>query len=165
MYLSVVSILVLCAASFVFRWAGRRRSVRLTLVGTFAASGAALALWFGLDRVTGAGINDAVFYHLATGLEGGDASQYEGLVIGSVAGLCALLFGCFWLYRVLGGVRTGRPYGVASVLAFLGLALAVNPFFVDVSQHFSQSYLAEERNEGFVDARLGHIREARKGVI
>lgn len=165
MYLSVVSVFILAAAGLVFRWAGRHRLVRLVLVGTVAVSGVALVLWGGLNRITGAGITDAVFYHLATGLEGGDISQYTNLMFASVAGLMALFYGCFRLYRGLGGPRAGRPFGDVGVLVLLGLAIALNPFFVDVTRHFSQIYLAGERNGGFVDAKLTQVPERRKNLV
>ncbi len=89
----VLSFLFLVTAVYSLRhWASRRWLfwfVSACVLGVVALSG----LEYCVNLITGTGINGAVFYHLRTGLEGGDTSQYllPGLaataVLGGVAGL------------------------------------------------------------------------------
>ena len=98
---ALLSVGLLGAAVLVCYTAGARWSVRLALVIALAFGGIGLALWFGLNQITGVGINDAVFYHLATGLEGSDISQYFGLMAGCAVCLIALFYGSFRLFPAL----------------------------------------------------------------
>jgi len=55
-------------------------------------------LQYGLHKITGEGINGAVFYHLKTGLEGGDVSQYSWEIAMAFAAL-AMVASALWFAR------------------------------------------------------------------
>lgn len=50
------------------------------------------AIEIGLSLITGEGVNAAVFYHMKTGLGGGDVTQYAFPAVGAFISLAALIW-------------------------------------------------------------------------
>ena len=83
----LVSVLLILLAVALLRRRGHGRWLAWVLPAAILMLTVLSGLQIGLGQITGEGVNGAVFYHLRTGLEGGDVSQY-GWVI--AAGLLAL---------------------------------------------------------------------------
>lgn len=63
-----------------------------------------------LSVITGDGLNNAVFYHMSTGLEGADISQYVPHILGSVLAVVAVGVLVLRLRRFLGGSNERRHW-------------------------------------------------------
>ncbi len=105
----------------------------------------------GFGLITGNGVDDSVFFHMTTGLEGGDVSQYTmPIVVGAVV---ILLFGVLpaALTLRLSPGRTQRSFvwnGVTAVLALA--ALLLHPATTATASYALRFSLAEQRQDGFV---------------
>jgi Sulfatase len=165
MIYSALAALILIIAVFAYRKVAASRLVRFFLAVSVALTAIMLALWFGMNSITGAGINDSVFYHMATGLSGGDVSQYAGMIAGAGAAVLAVLFGCFMLYRRLPAAIAPKRWGNTLVIGLIAASFGANPFTQDVGRHFSREYLTVQQTEGFVDPVLGAMPAKKKNLV
>lgn len=122
-----------------------------SIVGTLFLT----CIQLGLTAVTGEGINGAVFYHLKTGLTGGDISQYFGpitLILGILVGLLSAL----WRWRdLLLPAAVRQIYGVdVAVVVFAFSAIAIHLVSLASAQYALRFSLAEQQTEGFEYARI-----------
>jgi glycerophosphoryl diester phosphodiesterase len=165
MLLAALSIILLASAAALFALAGRGRVARLS-VPVVSGLVALLSLaWFGLNSVTGDGINDSVFYHMHTGLGGGDVSQYYVLIAGSLLGFLVLCFGCWRLYRALPQGRRPRAWADLAVLGLLAASVLGNPASVDVGSYLARQHLTAQQTAGFVAPQILARPETRKNLI
>jgi glycerophosphoryl diester phosphodiesterase len=165
MILAALSLGCLSLAVLAFARAGRGRAMRVALPVGLALAAVMLLTWLGLNAITGKGINDAVVYHLHTGLGGGDVSEYGWLIGASLAGLGVLLAGCAWLYRALPQGRHPRLWGDAATGALLLAALGANPFAVDLTRTLARQHLIPQQTQGFSDPRILTRPETRRNLI
>jgi hypothetical protein len=165
MILSALAALILIIAVFAYRKVAASRLVRFFLAVSVAVTALMLAIWFGLNAITGAGINDSVFYHMATGLGGGDVSQYAGTIAAAVAGVVAVFICCYLLYRRLPVAIAPKRWGNTLVMGLLAASFGANPFMHDIARHFSREYLTVQQTEGFVDPVLGATPAKKKNLI
>jgi hypothetical protein len=165
MLLAALSIVLLASATALFALAGRGRVARLAVPAVSGLVALLSLAWFGLNSVTGDGINDSVFYHLHTGLGGGDVSQYYPLIAGSLLGFMALCFGCWRLYRALLQGRKPRAWADLAVLGLLAASVLGNPTSVDVGRYLARQHLTAQQTEGFVDPEILARPVTRKNLI
>lgn len=165
MILSALAALILISAVFAYRKFAEARWLRAVLAISVAVTAILLAIWFGMNAITGAGINDSVFYHMATGLGGGDVSQYAGMIALGVAAVLAVFFGCYQLYRRLPGAIAPKRWGNVLVMGLLAASFGANPFMQDVTRYFSRQYLTVQQTEGFIDPVLGAAPAKKKNLI
>lgn len=165
MIYSALAALILGIAVFTYRKVAASRVVRALLAIAVALTAIMLALWFGLNSITGAGINDSVFYHMATGLGGGDVSQYAGEIAAGVAGVLAVFIGCYLLYRRLPVAALPKAWGNGVVIGLIAASFGANPFTHDMARHFSREYLTVQQTEGFVDPVLGAAPAKKKNLV
>lgn len=146
----LLSLLVLCLAIVVYRRFGKNRilvAVVLTLIPVWVVL---TALEIGLNAITGEGLNDAVFYHLKTGLGGGDVTQYAGQVIAAVAGLLAIAGAAFWLRGYLAPARgSGTIGGDLGAVALIALAFGVHPVPQATTSYLMRFQSTPQLTEGF----------------
>ena len=89
--MSLVLVLGLLVAAYVVFWKrGYTPWLRIVLYASTLIITALSLLHFGVGQITGGGFDDSVFYHLRTGLGGGDVSQYFWMI-----GLSLLAFVAF----------------------------------------------------------------------
>jgi phosphoglycerol transferase len=165
MLLAALSAIFLSLGVIAFALAGRGEAARLAV--PFSAGLVALQslVWFALNSVTGNGVSDSVFYHMHTGLVGGDVSQYYGLIGGSFVGFLLLVYCCWRLFGALPNGRTPRAWGDIAVFGLLSAAVLANPFTVDVSQYAARQYLTVQRTDGFVDPVILSRPDKRKNLV
>ncbi len=144
---------VLTAASlWLYRAYGSWSALRFVLVGLTGLNALLYVTWQGINAITGAGLNDAVFYHLQTGLEGGDVSQYYPLIGGSLAGLVVLGLALRWLVRHLRPLLYYRNRWADPVaLGLILLSVGFNPMLRDLTRYLGGALLIEQRTEGFAE--------------
>lgn len=109
-------------------------------------------LHLGLAAITGEGLNDAVFYHLATGLEGGDVSQYLPHILAALLAVVVVAAGLWRLRPFLRGTATQGHR--AWDLATAGLALAalsVHPVAVASAAHALRFAVTPQLAQGFAE--------------
>ena len=83
-------------------------------------------LQIGLNQITGNGIDDSVFYHLRTGLGGGDVTRYYGTIDLGVLGLVVFAAGLFFVCRNLKpGSQEASPFWDRAVIASTLMATAI----------------------------------------
>ncbi|NBT30985.1 MAG: hypothetical protein EBT13_03520 [Rhodobacteraceae bacterium] len=124
----LLSLLILCLAIVVYRRFGKNRILVATILTLIPVWLVLTALEIGLNAITGEGLNDAVYYHLKTGLGGGDVTQYAGQVIAAVAGLLAIAGAAFWMRGYLAPARgNGTIGGDLGAVALIALAFGVHP--------------------------------------
>ena len=68
----------------------------------------------GLGLITGDGVNDSVFFHIRTGLGGGDVTQYLPHLGAALVVVAAATFGAFKFHTHLkgGGLAPSNEYGI-----------------------------------------------------
>jgi phosphoglycerol transferase len=165
MIFSALAALILITAVFAYRKFTGARWLRAVLATSVAVTAILLALWFGMNAITGAGINDSVFYHMATGLGGGDVSQYAGMIALGVAAVLAVFFGCYQLYRRLPGAIAPKRWGNVLVMGLVAASFGANPFMHDITRHYTREYLTVQQTEGFIDPVLGAVPAKKKNLI
>lgn len=132
------------------RWRGHGRWLAwlaLTSIFTFTLLS---GLHLGLSVITGEGVNNAVFYHMATGLEGGDVSQYLPVLMVvclSIGAVAAIL----WRFRrvLRGNAREGRWTWDLAIGALAIVSLTVHPVVTASASHFVRLPAAPHHAEGF----------------
>ena len=148
----LVSVLLILLAVALLRRRGHGRWLAWVLPAAILMLTVLSGLQIGLGQITGEGVNGAVFYHLRTGLEGGDVSQY-GWVI--AAGLLALAAVAGSLWRARRWIRPGsdtpaRRWDTAIALLVLA-ALAVHPVPMASAAYALRFSLVAQQVEGFHD--------------
>ncbi len=140
------SILLLVAVFIMYRNSVRR------LVGLFFSLVVLVFLlitgaYFFSDYFTGAGINEAVIYHLTVGLEGAGFGEYKGLILGGIAylifsiGMTVLIFKA----SVSGVSKKKGPHLLTTILT-MGLllgSLVFHPAITDLLEVFNLPYNAQ----------------------
>jgi phosphoglycerol transferase len=109
-------------------------------------------LQYGLHKITGEGINGAVFYHLKTGLEGGDVSQYSWEIAMAFAAL-ALVAGALWFARgwLQPGSYASAPVWDTLTALFILAAVMLHPALIASAAYSLRFSLADQQVEGFHD--------------
>jgi len=102
---------------------------------------------------------------LRSGLGGADVSQYLGLIAGAAIGFLVLVVACWKLFRALPQGRVPRAGADLVVLGLLAVAVASNPFSVDVTRYVARQYLTEQQTEGFVDPVVLSRPAKRKNLV
>ena len=133
-----LSIGLALAAIALFR---RTTSSRLTsaVLGLAVFSSLFLAgFYYVSDRITGQGINESVFYFMATGSEGGSLKDFQGIILGAVALFIAASILSFLTYRLSRSASSGAGRGSRLFIGGLLIAasFAVNPGFADLGRLF-----------------------------
>lgn len=112
-------------------------------------------LHLGLSVITGDGLNNAVFYHLATGLEGADISQYVPHILGAVLAIVAVGVLVWRLRRFLRGGNERRHWGWDLSVAALALgAISLHPLVTAAAAHALRFSVVPQLAEGFVDPSM-----------
>lgn len=128
------------------RWSGWL--VLATLLTFTLLSG----LHLGLGLITGEGLNNVVFYHMTTGLEGADVSQYVPHILGVLGAIAALGFGLWRLRRfLLVPDRSGRWTWNLAIGGLSLAALSVHPVITASAAQFLRFPASSQMAEGFVD--------------
>ena len=100
--------------------------------------------YFFSDYFTGAGINEAVLYHLIVGLEGAGFAEYKGLFLGGIAYLIFSAGATHLVYRVsVSGAEKKGGFRLKSKVLVLGLLLGsilIHPAVTDVCGVFNLRY-------------------------
>lgn len=149
MFLSA-SLLVLSILTLRFRGSGRWLAWLLP-IGIFSftlLSGAHL----GLSVITGEGLNNAVFYHMATGLDGADVSQYFahiGAALLAIAGVGLVL----WRLRhfLHGNARNRSSVWDLAAAVLVLASLCVHPVVTASLAHVLRFSVVPQQPDGFVD--------------
>ncbi|MDG1737959.1 MAG: hypothetical protein P8L68_01910 [Paracoccaceae bacterium] len=104
---------------------------------------------FGLNLITGEGVNDAVFYHLKTGLGGGDKSQYAVPAFGALVCLAVLVWVVIKAQRKISGAPTRSYIWNLTTLALAVAAIALHPVILSSAAYTLRFYSAEQFQTGF----------------
>lgn len=136
--LSVVAILL-------SRFYAPRRFVRLVVVSGFLLVALLSVGYLAADYFTGAGINEAVIYHLKAGMGGAGLGDYTWLIVGAVGvvTLAVIIAGVAWCWVR----RHSRPASLlasAVVVVLTGAGVAVNPAARDLYHLQQQTTSARE---------------------
>ena len=108
------------------------------------------ALDLGLSLITGEGINDSVFYHMKTGVGGGDVSQYALPLGGALVALTALALGLYWLRKHLRPGATHRALLANAITIVIAIfALAIHPASVATGSYALRFATTTQLEEGF----------------
>lgn len=151
----VFSFCLIAAATLMLRRIGYARWLTLAVQGGTLAFVMLCGIELGLRQITGEGVNDAVFYHMKTGLGGGDISQYATSILGVVASIAAVSIALWkgnkWLQP--GGQKRVVQWD-ASILAFIIGALLVHPVSTATISHVMRFALVEQQTDRFHDPAL-----------
>lgn len=125
-----------------------------TRTGWFVALTASLSVllllllslaYLAADRLTGAGIDQSVLYHLRTGIDSAGIAQHLPLIAGVVAALTLCLALSLWLCLRLRSAHP-RPRGgratVALALALIAVGHAIHPAVADLRSLYAHNLLA-----------------------
>lgn len=119
--------------------------VLLALMGVAILS----AIEIGLSLITGEGVNDSVFYHMTTGLGGGDISQYAIPAAGSVVVLALLGFVMIKARRRLVGAENKSLIWNAGIFLAAMSSLVIHPVTTSTVDYALRFSMAEQYQEGF----------------
>ena len=136
---------------------------RFTVVTTFLLFYLYNTVYFFIDSLTGAGIDESVFYHLEQGMEGAGVGQFRGLFLAfiGVVAFGVLLAWVAWRYQ---NQNNMMPRGLACQrLAKVGqkpsltlqllasflvlLSFAVHPLSSDLLRHYAPSVAMTRRDK------------------
>lgn len=151
----LVSSFVLLAAIALLRRFGHARwltwAVQIGCLSLVVLTG----IQIGLTQITGEGVNGAVFYHMRTGLEGGDISQYAGSMIAAVLAVAGVGAGLWWGRRWLrpGALTRNRAWDIAILSLVIG-ALALHPVSTATASYALRFAMVDQQSQGFVDPEL-----------
>ena len=147
----LVITIVLIGAAFVAFWQkGSRAWLRYVLLVGAVIVINLTSLDFGLSLITGSGVDDSVFYHLKTGLSGGDVSQYSTIVIALCAVSVFLGSGLFLLLRnlqMMAQVHDVRWNG--AIIGLVATAVLFHPVSVATMKYLFRFSLAEQKQGGY----------------
>ncbi|MDD9977380.1 MAG: sulfatase-like hydrolase/transferase, partial [Boseongicola sp.] len=105
---------------------------------------------FCLNLVTGDGVNGAVFYHMRTGLEGGDVSQYFLPLTVAAVILCGVVALTWVFRRQLYPRRQTSSLSMNGAVAVAALAAVLaHPVIVSSATYAVRFSLVEQQREGF----------------
>ncbi len=129
---TILSVILLITALWVFtKTKPSKVNTGIFFVMTF--SSIILFVLYGVAiYFTGNGIDEAFIYHLKYGLEGAGFLEYSWLIITTVM---ALIFGVFYLYRIISKRNDEREAHIVHILLslfFLSVSLLVNPASIDI---------------------------------
>jgi phosphoglycerol transferase len=109
-------------------------------------------LHLGLSVITGEGLNNAVFYHIAAGLEGADISQYAFHIAAAGGAIVAVGVLLWRLRRFLrGNAKEQRWFWDLAVVVLALGALATHPVVTASAAHFLRFSVVAQQTEGFND--------------
>lgn len=135
----------------VARQRGSRRWLTWVVPASIFAFTLLSGLHLGLSAITGEGLNNAVFYHMSTGLEGADVSQYVPHILGAVLAIGAVGYLLWRFGRFLRGNGEHRHWAWDFSIAGLAIgALAAHPVVGAVSAHVLRFTVVPQLTEGFV---------------
>lgn len=148
----LVSALLILVAVALLRRLGHSRWLAWFLLAAILMLTVLSGLQIGLGQITGEGVNGAVFYHLRTGLEGGDVSQYGW---GIAAGLVALAVVAGGLWRARRWIRPGSATPArrwdTGIALLVFAALAIHPVLIASAAYALRFSLVAQQVEGFHD--------------
>ncbi len=144
-----LSVIVAMLAVFVFARKGRGVWLKAAVFLAVLLTGVLTALEIGLSLITGEGINDAVFYHLKTGLGGGDKSQYAVPVFGAIACLAVLVWVVLKAQSKISGAPTRSYIWNLTTLALAVAAIALHPVTLSSAAYTLRFHSAEQFQTGF----------------
>lgn len=145
----VLSVGLALLAIGVFARKGQGLWLKLFVLSILGIVGVLSAIELGLSLITGEGVNDAVFYHLKTGLAGGDVSQYALPAIGSLVALALLVWLTVKLQkRLTGAEERSHPWNAVVAVLALG-SVVLHPVTVSTTSYFLRFQGAEQYQEGF----------------
>lgn len=165
--LIVLPFVLLASAATVFIRRGGNVLARLAISAGALVAGILSITWVALNRITGAGINDAVFYHLDAGLEGAGVSEYSGMIAAVVSGLVVLGYGCFRLFRALSS-KAGparRLVGDALAIVLVLASVLSNPLTIDLARYANRFSSVVQQTEGFTLPQPGAIPAKKKNLV
>lgn len=151
----LISLFLIVVALVLLRIRGHSRWLVWVLLAAILILTVLSGLQIGLGQITGEGVNGAVFYHLRTGLAGGDISQY-GWVI--AAGLLAptVIAGGLWRARrwIRPGSNTVARGWDAGIALLIFAAIAIHPVPVASAAYALRFSLVAQQVDGFHDPLL-----------
>lgn len=146
----LISLFLIVVALVLLRIRGHSRWLVWVLLAAILILTVLSGLQIGLGQITGEGVNGAVFYHLRTGLAGGDISQY-GWVI--AAGLLAptVIAGGLWRARrwIRPGSNTVARGWDAGIALLIFAAIAIHPVPRASAAYAMRFSSVDQRVEGY----------------
>lgn len=109
-------------------------------------------LHLGLSVITGEGLNNAVFYHMATGLEGGDVSQYTVYILGAFLAVAAVGL-LLWRFRrfLRGNAQQRRVIWDITVAVLAFGALSIHPVVTASAANYLRFSVVQQGTGRFED--------------
>jgi len=109
-------------------------------------------LHLGLSAITGEGLNNAVFYHAATGLDGADVSQYIPHILAVVIAIAVVGLVLWRLRSMLSGNSKQRRWEWDLAVAALAVgAISAHPVTTASVTYFLRFSLAQQHVDGFTE--------------
>ena len=148
----LISAASITLAFIVFIRRGHSRHLVIPLLASTLMVVALTAIQIGLSQITGEGVNGAVFYHMRTGLGGGDVTQYAWMM--AVSTLVFVLVAAF-LVRLRRHISPSTEHRAPFWDSIAGLlilaALAIHPVTTASISYALRFELVEQHEAGFYD--------------
>lgn len=166
--LLVLSAVFAFLAIVVYALKGQGAFLKAIALMALGCVGILSAIEVGLSLITGEGVNDAVFYHMKTGLGGGDISQYALPVAGALVGLAVMVWLAVRFHGKLSGALQRSYLWNAVVVCLAMSSIAVHPVTTSTASYLLRFQGAEQYQAGFhtpADEVLLSVNETPKNLV
>ena len=155
-FVAATIVLLLAFVAYLTKGYGRNGKVALLVgLGIFVVFS---SIEVGLGLITGDGVNDSVFFHIRTGLGGGDVTQYLPHLGAALVVVAAAALGAFKFHHHLkgGGLAPSKVWDL-SVGALVGASIVFHPVTLSTLSYLFRFSFAQQHTQGF------HFPNARAG--